>query len=441
MKLAVTFLVSLISLAWAGIPVAISDDPWYNAPANLDSLADGTIIRSRETPNSLAALVLFPQNVQKSYQLLYKSTDDLNRTFATATTIIVPYNADYTKLVSFQIAEDSAYINCAPSYALQFASDPDALLSQVEFVFLSAMLSLGYVVNVPDYEGPRSAFTVGQVAGRAVLDSLRAALASSSITGINSKARIALWGYSGGSLASGWAAQLQPSHAPELVISGAALGGVVPNIAAVATKVSGGVFAGLVPAGITGFGNQYDEVSEIISAHLVPSKVEEWNKANSQCIVADALGYAFQDIFEDYFTIGTGILEVPEVAARLNQNLMGSLVPEFPIYIYHAVGDEVAPVEKADTLVSSWCNAGIKSLEYHKDILDEHLSEEVFGSAGAIVWLKSIMEDSADLADGCKTEISLSQLIDPDAVPVLGEELVQVLLNLVGKPIGPISFA
>lgn len=440
MKLALTLLLSLISLAYAGIPVPISDDPWYNAPDNLDSLADGTIIRSRETPNSLAAFVLFPQNIQKSYQLLYKSTDDLNRTFATATTIIVPYNADYTKLVSFQIAEDSAYINCAPSYALQFASDPDALISQVEFVFLSAMLSLGYVVNVPDYEGPRSAFTVGQVAGRAVLDSLRAALASNSVTGINSKARIALWGYSGGSLASGWAAQLQPSHAPELTISGAALGGVVPNVASVAVRVNGGVFAGLVPSGISGFCNQYDEVADLIYAQLISSKADEWKKAKNQCIIADALQYVFQDVLNDYFTIGEGILEIPEVAARLNQNLMGSLVPQFPIYIYHALGDEVAPVQEADKLVSSWCNAGIKSLEYHKDVLDEHISEEVFGSAGAIVWLKSVMEGSPNLAKGCKTEISLAQVIDPEAAPILGAELVQVLLNFLGKPIGPLSF-
>jgi hypothetical protein len=49
-----------------------------------------------------------------------------------------------------------------------------------------------------------------------------------------------MWGYSGGSLATEWAAELQPTYAPELNFAGAALGGLVPNITSVLKTINGG---------------------------------------------------------------------------------------------------------------------------------------------------------------------------------------------------------
>ena len=67
------------------------------------------------------------------------------------------------------------------------------------------------------------------------------------------------WGYSGGSLASGWAAALQPKYAPELKknLIGAALGGFVTNITATAEATDGTLFAGLVPNALSGLANEY----------------------------------------------------------------------------------------------------------------------------------------------------------------------------------------
>jgi hypothetical protein len=57
-------------------------------------------------------------------------------------------------------------------------------------------------VNMPDYECPFAAFTVGVRAGHATLGSVRAVLSSG--FGLVADARYALWGYSGGALASEW---------------------------------------------------------------------------------------------------------------------------------------------------------------------------------------------------------------------------------------------
>ena len=55
-----------------------------------------------------------------------------------------------------------------------------------------------------------------------------------------------LWGYSGGGLASAWAAELCERYAPELNIVGAALGSPVGDPGSVARRLNGSVFAGLV---------------------------------------------------------------------------------------------------------------------------------------------------------------------------------------------------
>ena len=69
-------------------------------------------------------------------------------------------------------------------------------------------------------------------------------------------------GYSGGSLATGWAAALQPVYAPELQknIVGAAVGGFAANITAIAESVDGTIFAGLITLALNGLANEYPDL-------------------------------------------------------------------------------------------------------------------------------------------------------------------------------------
>ena len=124
---------------------------------------------------------------------------------------------------------------------------------------MAPLLDQGYYVVSPDYEGPKLTFTIGKQSGQAVLNSIRAALKSGKITNIKDDAKVVMWGYSGGSLASGWAAALQPSYAPELGgnLLGAALGGFVTNITATAQATDGTVFAGIVANALGGVANEY----------------------------------------------------------------------------------------------------------------------------------------------------------------------------------------
>jgi hypothetical protein len=176
-----------------------SEDPFYQPPPGYEDAAPGEILAYRKTPAKLAAFQKIPLNLKETWQVSYRSTDALGQPQVSVSTIIIPYNADYSKVVSYQIAEDAAYINCAPSYVLQTGSNTTyAGTGSIEVLLMAGALSKGWIVSTPDWEGPQSSFIEGFQAGQSTLDSIRAALSSTSFTGIEPSADVQMWGYSGG---------------------------------------------------------------------------------------------------------------------------------------------------------------------------------------------------------------------------------------------------
>lgn len=176
-----------------------SEDPFYKAPAGYEDASPGDILAYRKAPAKLAAFQAIPLNLKEVWQVSYRTTDASGNPQAAVSTIIVPYNASYSKVVSYQIAEDAAYIDCAPSYVLQTGSNTTyAGTGSIEVLLMAGALKQGWIVTTPDWEGPSSSFIEGFQAGQSTLDSIRAALSSTSFTGVHSSADVQLWGYSGG---------------------------------------------------------------------------------------------------------------------------------------------------------------------------------------------------------------------------------------------------
>jgi hypothetical protein len=411
------------------------NDPFYSPPAGYESAAPGAILRTRVIPNKLAAFSTFPQNIANAWQILYRTNDVAGNAEATVTTVLEPHNADNTKVLSYQVAEDSSYAACAPSYTLQQGVGFDGIVTQAELLFMDAALERGWYVVTPDYEGPKSSFTVGLQAGQATLDSIRAVLASTNLTNIQANASVALWGYSGGALASGWAAELQPTYAPELNIIGAALGGTPVDLNATLTAVNKGPFVGLVPAGILGLASQYPELQTYLDSILIPSKRAEFYKAQSQCLATDILQYAFQDV--NTYVNKTNFLNDPVAVKVLSENLMGKYVPKTPLFMYHAIHDEIVPYPPSQTLYTEYCSQGA-SIEFVSDELSEHVILMIDGSADAILWLEDRFK-GVPAQKGCTARTAFSVAFDSGALPVFGSLIFNDLLALVGKPIGPLS--
>ena len=120
-------------------------------------------------------------------------------------------------------------------------------------------LGRGWAVVVPDFEGPRNPYTAGRMAGHATLDGIRAARRFPP-AGLAADGPVGLWGYSGGGQATAWAAEMQPTYAPELAISGVAAGGVPPDLEQVARQIDGGLFSGIYFAAAVGLSREYPEL-------------------------------------------------------------------------------------------------------------------------------------------------------------------------------------
>ena len=166
----------------------------------------------------------------------------------TVTTLLVPQapwtGAAARPVVSLQFPEDSTGLQCSPSY--QIASK-GYLGVAFESSMVNSLLAKNWAVAVSDFEGPKSEFLVGPQAGHAVLDGIRA-VRNFDVDGIGTASSWALDGYSGGANATGWAAQMQPSYAPDVKLAGVAMGGTPADPKAVAQYIDGGLFAGFEAA-------------------------------------------------------------------------------------------------------------------------------------------------------------------------------------------------
>ncbi|KAK4078903.1 hypothetical protein Trihar35433_8 [Trichoderma harzianum] len=422
-----------------GTAVPPTEDDFYTVPPDVGNSPPGTILKHRIPPAPIAAFGLDPVNLQSSYQILYRTNDNFGNATATVATILIPHNADYTKVLSYQVAQDSSFRNCAPSYALQLASASGGpfgtLVTQAELLLIEAALERGWILIVPDHEGPTAAFLANRQAGQATLDGIRAALSSGTFTSIDKHATVAMWGYSGGSLASGWAAELQPTYAPELKIAGAALGGTVPNITTVLTEINKSLFAGIIPSGMVGLSNQYPYVAEVLDQHILTQYKPLFGLVRNQCLSADVLDFLGRDVLAMFDDPSLPFTD-PRLVQIENDNGMGHAIPRIPLYVYKSTGDELSPVEETDALVSKYCVGGT-SVEYVRDVLSEHGSLAITGAAKALSWLIDVLDGEKPQVR-CSTSTVASSLLDPGALEVLPQFIIDALLDLLQKPVGPI---
>lgn len=407
-KTAIVFFLST-SIYALQVPLVPPDrDPFYLAPPDYKSAPLGTILRSRPTPNKLVN-ICFTYELKRSWQILYRSQNSFGEPTAIVMTVMEPFNAQPSKVLSYQTFQDSANINCSPSYGFQYGAPLSTIASQLDMRFLVPALKQGYYVISSDYEGFSSSFVAGRQLGYAVLDGVRAALKSKGTTGIESSAKVVLWGYSGGSIASGWAASLQSTYAPELKqnLLGCALGGFVTNITATAEITDGGFFAGLIPLALHGLSNEYQEFKQVISENVDPQHMEYFKQGSERCFAGGLNFFRFQSFFQGgdrIFPRGFDLLNDKIIGKIIQDNcvchLNQTFLPQIPIFLYHGPLDEIVPITGPRHIFKQWCSWGIKSLEFAEDLLTAHVGQQIVGAAAAWTWIEN-MFNGAKPVEGC----------------------------------------
>src|SRR6476659_9296534 len=225
-------------------PLLPRDDPFYDPPLGFQHAAPGTVLRSRDV--EVAFLGLIPQKMTAT-QLLYRTTDMNGAPEASVTTVIAPAERGPERVcpvVSYQCAIDAITSRCFPSYALRRRAKAIGSLAQLELLLITAAVAEGWAVSVPDHEGLHGLWGAPYEPGYRTLDGIRAALNSDRL-GLSPSAPIGLWGYSGGGLASAWAAEMCGDYAPELDIVGAVLGSPVGNLGNTFRRLNGSLLSGL----------------------------------------------------------------------------------------------------------------------------------------------------------------------------------------------------
>lgn len=379
-----------------------SQDPFYYPPEGFKDVAPGTILDWRHPPSPLAAFGEISLELEAAYQILYRTTAANGDPTHTVTTVLIPPDANYSRVVSQQDFMDSACFDCSTSYALQQHSSHKTLQSQSSIIYIAGLLNHKYIVNVPDYEGPKASFSCGLSSGYALLDSIRALLSSGEFTGVAENSDVVMWGYSGGSIPTQWAAELHPTYAPELRILGAAIGGTIVNIEETIKTINGGDGAGYAPSGIIGLMAEYPKLDKIIQAELVPETAEEFTLAKTRCAMDNSDCFKGKDIGK-YFIKGFDVFKNPDVQEILTETGTMGLrgTPRIPLHMYKTVNDAIAPIALDDALVAKYCADG-GQVQYERNLHGSHASESVFGSSSAIVFLRNLLEGRG-APPGCTT--------------------------------------
>ena len=353
-------------------------DPFYANPPDLAVRANGDIIRSRPmpTPGGLTGA--------ETWQLAFRSTDSQGRPITAVTTVIAPVNrAVDGPILSYQQITNALGVTCSPSTALWSERPEDRMYEASSY---GAILARGWTMAIPDHLGPTSAYAVGPIGGHITLDGVRAVRQFDTLR--LGASPITLAGYSGGAIATGFAATNAASYAPELPIVGYAIGGVPANITQMGLALGADrphpVF-GLAFAAAIALEREYPDEFPL-SEYLNDAGIQLRQDLSNACtnrILARGTGLSARAL-----TTGDGYLTDPRpvaVADRVSLEFQQG-IPNAPIYDWHSPTDTLVPLDALDRTFARYCAAGVPVARQLVNSRD-HLSAAVLGLPAAIDWV------------------------------------------------------
>ena len=369
----------------ARIPLLPAEDPFYAPPAGFEHAEPGTVLRSRDV--ELGFLGLIPQRVRAT-QLLYRTTDHNGLPQATVTTVLIPTGhtpAQVRNVVSYQCAIDAVASRCFPSYALRRRAKSLGSIAQLEYLLVAAALAEGWVVSVPDHEGRDGIWGAPYEPGYAVLDGLRATLGFERF-GLAADTQVGLWGYSGGGLASAWAAEVHAEYAPELNIVGAVLGSPVGDLGHTFRRLNGSYLAALPALVVSALAKTYPDLNRVIEQNATEDGKALLRRLETMT-TAEAVIRLFRTDMDDLVRPPLeDVLAMPEVQYVFENIKLGKAVPDLPVLIVQAVHDSVIAVEDIDDLAHTY-SAGGAQVTYHRDMFSEHMLLHPMSAPMALRWL------------------------------------------------------
>ena len=386
-------------------PLLPAEDDFHDAPGDLASLAPGTVIRTRRVRVALLGVV--PQHRVEAWQVAYRSTDLHDRPEVAVTTVLRRRGGGAPAgLVAYQCAIDAVADRCFPSYALRIGARAWGALLQLELLLLARLLDLGYVVSACDHEGRSGTFAAPREPGHRVLDGVRATLALDELD-LPAGLPVGMFGYSGGGMATAWAAEMAPTYAPELPIVGAVLGSPVGDPGEAFIKLNGGLFAGLPALVVAGLRHVYPGLAEVVRDHASEDGRQRLDRLERITTVEACVRYALDD-FDDYLDSPLAdVLALPEVLHVFDDLRLGHRAPTCPLLVVQSRRDQVIHVVDVDSQVQRYVDRGADVL-YLRDGASEHISLMLLAFPAMLDWLGDRFADAARPATGTRDHLSLA---------------------------------
>ncbi|HEY2715824.1 MAG TPA: lipase family protein [Solirubrobacterales bacterium] len=400
--LALMLCVALLAPAARAAALTPEQDPFYRYEGStpLAQIAPGTVLKTRTL---LYHVVGLPLPV-KAVQLLHRTTGQAGEPTVNVTSVLLPaIHFGAWHVVAYQSFYDSLNPADEPSYAISGGLTLGGAIPQVESLLIGPELVAGNAVVIADTEGEKADFAAGPEYGTNTLDSLRAALASPA-TGLGgSQTKIGLIGYSGGAIATEWAAELAPSYAPDVNshLVGATFGGVLVDPAHNLHYVDGStIWAGVMPMAIIG-------VSRAFHIDLTPYLSEygkqlyaKLQKASIAEVLGQYSGLTWTQLAKPEYPTPESVPLYVEVVNKLIMGTGGT--PTVPLQITQGAfgelegtagnkpgigeGDGVMIAGDVRTLARQYCEHGVKVQYSQQDALG-HISTALAWIPTAIPWL------------------------------------------------------
>jgi hypothetical protein len=390
----------LASTARAAVPTP-EQDPFYayQGATPLASIAPGTVLKTRTLAYHVAGVPL----PVKAVQLLYRSTGAIDQPTVNVTSVLEPpLGGPAPNIVAYQSFYDSLSTEADPSYAISGGLALGGSIPQVESTLIAPELLSGDAVVVADTEGETADFAAGPEYGMNTLDSLSAAL-NSPATGLAGSQKIGLVGYSGGAIATEWAAELAPSYAPEVDrrIVGASFGGVLVEPAHNLRYVNGSsLWAGVIPMGIIGLSRAYHiDLKPYLSEYGL-ELYEKLQKASIGEVLGEYPGLTWEQMAKPEYQTPESIPLYDEVANKLIMGTGGT--PTVPLLIAQGAdgalegtsgdqpgigaGDGVMITGDVRTLAREYCQRGV-TVQYDQYNAFAHVETAVPWVASTLPWL------------------------------------------------------
>ena len=409
-KAAVTAVSALAvaSLAWAPAPIARAAAApakgsfhTYAGSTPLAQIKPGTVLSSRTLSYHVVGIA-FPVQV---IQLLYRSAGALGQPTANVTSVLEPPLPPASpRAVSYQSFYDSLNPADEPSVQIAGGVTLGGLVADAESVVIAPLLLQGYTVIGPDTEGQTADFAAGPEYGMAALNSIRAAT-NSPLTGVTKTTPIGMFGYSGGAIATDWAAQLAPSYAPDVnrQLVGAAEGGVLVDPAHNLTYVDGSsVWAGIIPMSIIGIARGFQiDIKPYLSSYGL-QLYNSLQNASIANVLGQYPGLTFAQLVKPRYANPASIPILVKVENELNAGSLAS--PTIPMFIGQGAngtlegtpgnkpgigpGDGVMVAGDVRTLARDFCASGT-AVDYTQYNALSHISTFPVWAPAALTWLSS----------------------------------------------------